>query len=472
MTRGLGTHSQTVHERPPEKPKSEGFRILDLGWQPLDRYDLAHPDIYVVGQENAKKALSVAVYNHYNRVRANHAFHRREADVHAADSNEDPAYQFDTGSVAGSTVQLASVRPINRRPSSQQAFIPSRPVPLFEKSNVLVIGPTGSGKTLLARTLANVLDVPFSSGYVGEDVDMAIQRLLQDAQYDPVRASMGIVYIDEVDKLSRKSGSGTEGSRDVSGEGVQQALLRMMEGSIVSVQVKGGGEVHSAPANGQGGPVINPAPAKNDIYHIDTSNVLFIFSGAFVGLDKIVKQRISKNSIGFASGNGPLFFTPNRKEPSNVLDLVETPDLIQFGFIPEFISRLPSKTALAPLTIPDLRRILTEVKGSLMSQYQSLFSYSGVEMKFTGMAIDEVCRKAEQKGGGARGLRGIMETVLLDAMYETPGSTVKHVLITEDVVKGTSKALYWRGDEKIRFMQAYIMAEDEYARDRHFFKKS
>ncbi|KAF9055003.1 ClpX, ATPase regulatory subunit [Hymenopellis radicata] len=491
MTRGLSTHSQTVHERPPEKPKSDGFRIPGLGLA-TPRQLVEYLNQYVVGQENAKKALSVAVYNHYNRVRANHAFHRREADAHAA-SHQDPSYQFDTESVAGSTVQPASVRPINRRPSSQH--IPSRPVPLFEKSNVLVIGPTGSGKTLLARTLANVLDVPFSvsdattftqSGYVGEDVDMAIQRLLQDAQYDPIRASMGIVYIDEVDKLSRKSGSGTEGSRDVSGEGVQQALLRMMEGSTVSVQVKGGGEVHSTSSNGQGGPVINPAPAKNDIYHIDTSNVLFIFSGAFVGLDKIIKQRISKNSIGFASGSGPLFFTPNRKEPSNVLDLVETPDLIQFGFIPEFISRLPSKTALAPLTIPDLRRILTEVKGSLMSQYQSLFSYSGVEMKFTGMAIDEICRRAEQKGGGARGLRGIMvctalilasvltegqETVLLDAMYETPGSVVKHVLVTEDVVKGKSKALYWRGDEKIRFMQAYIMAEDEYARDKQFFKK-
>jgi len=207
--------------------------------------------------------------------------------------------------------------------------------------------------------------------------------------------------------------------------------------------------------------------ARPDVYHIDTSNVLFILSGAFVGLDKVIKQRVAKGSIGFtaslSSENSSLpFFTPNRKAHHNPLDLVETSDLVQYGFIPEFISRLPSITTLAPLTIPDLRRILTDVKGSLVSQYQALFGYSGVEIRFTSDALDEICRKAHERGGGARGLRGIMETLLLEPMYEVPGSDIFHVLITADVVKGTSSPGYWKKGKAVHFWEAWATYENAY----------
>lgn len=254
---------------------------------------------------------------------------------------------------------------------------------------------------------------------------MAIQRLLQAADWDPTRASMGIVYIDEVDKIARKSGgAGTEGSRDVGGEGVQQALLRMMEGSMVTVQGRssgldvppiGAGEVRSRPgARGQ-----SQASPRPEMHDIDTSNVLFIFSGAFVGLDAVVKRRMARGSIGFTatlapkedeseSGGSVPFFTSNRGSSHNVLDMVEPTDLVKYGFIPEFVSRIPSIATLSPLTVPDLRRILTEVQGSLISQYTALFNYSGVEIKFTSAALEQICRKASERGGGARGLRGIM----------------------------------------------------------------
>lgn len=432
-------------------------------------------DEFVIGQENAKKVLSVAVFNHYNRVRAN--LSTVEGAQEDADWSDNPI---------NDGVSSARINPHPWRQVPSPPLQPRQQIPLFEKSNVLVIGPTGSGKTLLARTLAKVLDVPFSvsdatsftqAGYVGEDVDMAIQRLLQVANWNPYRASTGIVYIDEVDKIARKSGTGgMEGSRDVGGEGVQQALLRMMEGSTVSIQAKAPSSVEGpAPGSGEGrtrpgqrGSNENSG-SKPDTYYIDTSNVLFILSGAFVGLDNIVKRRVAKGSIGFTAnlpqpeGDGSKgfmpFFTPNRRMTQNILDLVEPADLVKYGFIPEFISRLPSMTTLAPLTVSDLRRILTDVRGSLISQYTSLFGYSGVEIRFTTAALTEICKKAAERGGGARGLRGIMENLLLEPMYEVPGSNIRHVLINDGVVRGEQPALYWSRGEGAQFWTAW--AEEE-----------
>ncbi|TFY72104.1 hypothetical protein EVG20_g903 [Dentipellis fragilis] len=425
-------------------------------------------DEYVIGQENAKKVLSVAVYNHYNRVNAN--FQTIEVEQTAPNMDD-----IRTEDMLSSIIS-ADVHPHPRRlpqPAAMPIPAPSNYLnPQLEKSNVLVLGPTGSGKTLLARTLAKVLDVPFSvsdatsftqAGYVGEDVDMCIHRLLQAANWDPYRASMGIVYIDEVDKIARRSiGSGSEGSRDVGGEGVQQALLRMMEGSVVTVPSKGsaaegpGAAGDSRSRSGQRNP--NLAPPRPDMYHIDTTNVLFILSGAFVGLDNIIRRRVAKGSIGFTANLGTTsddnssttympFFTSNRTISPNILERVEPVGI----FIPEFISRLPSTTTLSPLTPGDLRRVLTEVRGSLISQYTALFAYSGVEIRFTTGALNAICLKAAERGGGARGLRGIMEQLLLEPMYEAPGSNIGYVLINRDVVQGKEGALYWSQGEGGKF---------------------
>lgn len=540
-----------------------------------------HLDAFVVGQDRAKRTLATSVYNHYQRIQE---LQRRDAEEEEVLAQEErrrmaihprhpvegrltsddrrsgihvPALtstgcedeypgQVQTAPppMRGETWSMGDQQP----PTPQQQPLRSRaqqpgqpPPPLYDptpltlsKSNILLLGPSGVGKTLMAQTLARVLEVPFSmsdctpftqAGYIGEDAEVCVQRLLAAANYDVAKAERGIVCLDEIDKIAAVSKGGGHVGRDVGGEGVQQALLKIIEGTTVQVQAKAERGSGTGTSNRSGtsgytppGPTNSPlsggnignaggqqsspgAPGqKGEVYNVKTDNILFICAGAFNGLHKVILERISKGSIGFGAtvravagssaekdshlhetvleGEDELFekhlpfYNPpaspdattvtnkKHKRAHNTLDLVQPPDLQKYGLIPELVGRLPITCALSSLSIPALVQVLTEPRNSLLKQYEHLFQLSAIELRFTSAALWAVAERASKMGTGARALRTVMEGLLADAMFESPGSGVRHVLVNEDAARRTAGVLYFYKGQGNR-LRGMIEEEEE-----------
>jgi ATP-dependent Clp protease ATP-binding subunit ClpX len=519
-----------------------------------------HLDEFVVGQEPAKKVLSTAVYNHYQRIqelqRQEDEYEelmaqrerRQSAHKHPVEGtqppangspNEDhePVLILDSAADEYPGQKSISFRPPSPRNGllSSPSLNEEPPGLLLEKSNVLLLGPTGVGKTLMVKTLARILDVPFSmsdctpltqAGYIGEDVEVVVQRLLAAANYDVARAESGIICLDEIDKIaSAKVSHG----KDVGGEGVQQALLKIIEGTTVTVHAKAEkvspltarerernsgppppGFPHQAPMGGVGHNAPPPVQ-KNESFAVRTDNILFICTGAFIGLHKFILDRIGKGSIGFnapvrsslsdpskalhdttikidssnaellqehlryrkvsSSGTSPYSHaadpssahTPTEDESVfNALDLLTPMDLQKYGLIPELVGRVPIHCALSPLSEDSLVRVLTEPKNALLKQFEVRFSLSGIELRFTTSAVREVAKRAVGLGTGARGLLGVLEGVLRESMFEAPGSSTKYILVTSDVITGKSAPVHLARGQGQLFQSLFAKEEDEY----------